>query len=115
MSVYILIWLDFTSLLYAIASRMKSVDTCAYAHFILLSSELTYMFLLPYLYLYPSASKTSISDVGFHAAPKEQEERGGKGGRGGRGAARNAPRAGRGASRGQAKVDINDSSAFPKL
>lgn len=62
-----------------------------------------------------ATSKTSISDVGFHAAPKEQEERGGKGGRGGRGAARNAPRAGRGASRGQAKVDINDSSAFPKL
>ena len=62
-----------------------------------------------------SSDKTKVTNLGFHAAPKEdfREDRGGKGGKGGRGGRgggdrRNAPRAG-------GKVDINDQAAFPSL
>lgn len=68
-----------------------------------------------------SSDKTKLTDLGFHAPPKEdyregrgdrgnrggRGERGGRGKGGGRGERRSAPRGGR--------VDINDQSAFPSL
>jgi hypothetical protein len=92
-----------------------------------------------------ATSQTKVTNLGFHAAPKEEYredrgDRGGKGDRGGRGGdrgGRGGDRGGRGGDRGGkggrggrgdrnsdrrsaprasgGKVDINDQSAFPSL
>lgn len=73
-----------------------------------------------------STAQEKITNLGFHAAPKEdfhREERGGRGGRGGRGdrGGRGGP-GGRGGNKSDraprshgGKVDVNDKSAFPSL
>lgn len=72
-----------------------------------------------------SSDKTKVTNLGFHAAPKEEyrEDRGDRGGRGGDrggkgGGGRGGGRGGgdrRSAPRAGGRVDINDQSAFPSL
>ena len=66
-----------------------------------------------------SSDKTKLTDLGFHAPPKEdyREDRGHRGGRGDRGGKGKGGRGGGNDRRNnpRTKVDINDQSAFPSL